>query len=62
GEDGFAKLRETVGANDGLLDPEHVAETYWHLARQHRSVWTHELDLRAWSDQAWWNHAPRAEI
>ncbi|MEZ7832433.1 MAG: short-chain dehydrogenase, partial [Gammaproteobacteria bacterium] len=27
-----------------------------HLHQQHRSVWTHELDLRAYSDLAWWNH------
>ncbi len=24
-------------------------------AGQHRSVWTHELDLRSYSDSAWWN-------
>lgn len=57
GAETFQKLRETVGAEDGLLLPEKIAETYFHLARQHRSVWTHELDLRAYSDVAWWNHA-----
>ena len=29
-----------------LLDPDRMAETYWHLAHQHRSAWTLELDLR----------------
>jgi NAD(P)-dependent dehydrogenase (short-subunit alcohol dehydrogenase family) len=59
GPENFAKLRETRGkAHDGLLLPEHMAETYFHLAHQHRSAWTHELDLRAHSDLAWWNHAP----
>ncbi|MEO1405922.1 MAG: SDR family NAD(P)-dependent oxidoreductase [Pseudomonadota bacterium] len=53
----FQKLRETRGADDGLLQPEKVADTYVHLAHQHRSVWTHELDLRSFSDTAWWNHA-----
>ena len=56
GPEGFEALRAAKGREkDGLLLPEHVAETYWHLASQHRSVWTHELDLRAHSDIAWWN-------
>lgn len=53
----FQALRESRGnEHDGLLLPEQVAETYLHLARQHRSTWTFELDLRAYSDRAWWNH------
>ncbi|MEO0755140.1 MAG: SDR family NAD(P)-dependent oxidoreductase [Pseudomonadota bacterium] len=59
GPERFQKLREARGQDkDGLILPEHVAETYFHLAHQHRSAWTHELDLRAFSDLAWWNHAP----
>ncbi|MEM0986845.1 MAG: SDR family NAD(P)-dependent oxidoreductase [Pseudomonadota bacterium] len=58
GEERFQALREARGLDkDGLLLPEKVAETYFHVAQQHRSVWTHELDLRAYSDLAWWNHA-----
>ena len=57
GPEGFQKLRETRGLeNDGLLLPSKIAETYYHVAQQHRSVWTHELDLRSFSDLAWWNH------
>ncbi|MYI03149.1 MAG: SDR family oxidoreductase, partial [Gammaproteobacteria bacterium] len=57
GEEGFQKLREKRGLDkDGLLLPEKMAETYFHLAHQHRSAWTHELDLRSFSDLAWWNH------
>ena len=57
GAEAFQALREARGyEHDGLLLPEHVAETYLHLARQHRSTWTFELDLRAYSDRAWWNH------
>jgi NAD(P)-dependent dehydrogenase (short-subunit alcohol dehydrogenase family) len=60
GPENFAKLREAKGKeHDGLLIPEQMAETYFHLAHQHRSAWTHELDLRAFSDLAWWNHAPK---
>lgn len=57
GPERFQQLRETRGAEDGLLLPEKIAETYLHIAQQHRSVWTHELDLRSFSDLAWWNHA-----
>ena len=56
GVEKFAELRATKGSEDGLLIPAEMAETYWHVANQHRSAWTHELDLRAFSDQAWWNH------
>ena len=35
---------------DGILDPEAIAENYWQLHRQHRSAWTHELDLRPWME------------
>jgi NAD(P)-dependent dehydrogenase (short-subunit alcohol dehydrogenase family) len=56
GPEAFQKLREERGLeHDGLLLPEKIAETYIHLAQQHRSAWTHELDLRAFSDQPWWN-------
>jgi len=57
GPERFQQLREAKGLqNDGLLVPAEIAETYFHIAHQHRSAWTHELDLRAYSDQAWWNH------
>ena len=35
-------------AQDGILDPERIADAYWMLHNQHRSAWTHELDLRPW--------------
>ena len=56
GPERFQALRETKGAADGLMLPERIADTYWHIAQQHRSVWTHELDLRSFSDLPWWNH------
>lgn len=56
GAEAFQKLRETKGAEDGLMLPDEMAETYYHVACQHRSAWTHELDLRSFSDLAWWNH------
>ena len=58
GPDRFQQLRERKGLEkDGLLLPAEIANTYFYVAHQHRSAWTHELDLRAYSDQAWWNHA-----
>tara|TARA_R110002072_G_scaffold23437_6_gene81152 strand:- start:23180 stop:23944 length:765 start_codon:yes stop_codon:yes gene_type:complete len=57
GADVFQQLRDARGGEqDGLMLPEQMAETYFHVAHQHRSAWTHELDLRAFSDRAWWNH------
>lgn len=57
GAEKFQQLRESRGMdNDGLMLPEKIAETYFHIAQQHRSVWTHELDMRSYSDLAWWNH------
>lgn len=57
GKEQFQKLRETRGMeNDGLMLPVKIADTYFHIAQQHRSVWTHELDMRAYSDLPWWNH------
>ena len=57
GPEAFQKLRESRGMeHDGLLLPAEVAETYYHLSRQHRSAWTHEIDLRPFSALPWWNH------
>ena len=56
GEEAFQRLRQERGLErDGLLLPAEIADTYFQLARQHRSAWTHELDLRPFSDTPWWN-------
>ena len=31
---------------DGLLDIDAIAETYWQIHTQHPTAWTHEVDLR----------------
>lgn len=36
---------------DGLLDPDAIADTYWHLHTQHRSAWTLELEVRPWVEK-----------
>ena len=37
-------------AQDGILDPEHIADNYWFLHSQPRDAWTFELDLRPWNE------------
>lgn len=56
GPERFEQLRQTRGnQHDGLLLPVEIADTYFHLARQHRSAWTFEMDLRTYKDKSWWN-------
>jgi NAD(P)-dependent dehydrogenase (short-subunit alcohol dehydrogenase family) len=43
------QLREQRG-EDGLLEPDAIAEAFWDLHHQHRSAWTLELDLRPWKE------------
>jgi short-subunit dehydrogenase len=42
--------RYALKAEEGILNPEHIAEAYWQLHCQPRSAWTHELDLRPWTE------------
>ena len=57
GETLRSRFRECLGklGPDALLDPDEVAQSYWFVHRQPWSAWTHELDLRTYSDTAWWN-------
>ncbi|MDW5443969.1 SDR family oxidoreductase [Polaromonas sp. SM01] len=43
--------RYALKAQDGILKPEHIADTYWMLHQQPRDAWTHEMDLRPWSEK-----------
>jgi NAD(P)-dependent dehydrogenase (short-subunit alcohol dehydrogenase family) len=42
--------RYALKAQDGILNPEHIADAYWQIHRQPRSAWTHEMDMRPWSE------------
>ncbi len=42
---------ESERGADALLHPEAIADTYHQLHRQHRSAWTHELDLRPFCER-----------
>ncbi|MEM8605462.1 MAG: SDR family oxidoreductase [Myxococcota bacterium] len=43
---GASELKEV----DGLLDPDAIADNYWHLHDQPRTAWTYELDLRPYME------------
>jgi NAD(P)-dependent dehydrogenase (short-subunit alcohol dehydrogenase family) len=51
-----AFIRDTFPAKyaqkeqDGILNPDHIAENYWLLHKQPRDAWTFELDLRPWME------------
>ena len=52
----YQEMRESRGLeHDGLMLPEKIADTYYHISQQHRSTWTHEADLRSFRDLPWWN-------
>jgi NAD(P)-dependent dehydrogenase (short-subunit alcohol dehydrogenase family) len=36
---------------DSLLDPDAIADTYYHVAHQPRSAWTSEVELRPWVER-----------
>lgn len=42
--------RYALKDQDGILNPEHIAQNYWYLHSQPRDAWTFELDLRPWSE------------
>lgn len=41
---------EAAKAADGILSPDAIAQQYVALHKQHRSAWTHEMDLRPWTE------------
>ncbi|WP_354675171.1 SDR family oxidoreductase [Cupriavidus alkaliphilus] len=43
--------RYAAKAQDGIVNPDHIADTYWMLHQQPRDAWTHELDLRPWMER-----------
>lgn len=40
--------RYALKAQDGIVNPEHIADLYWMLHKQPRDAWTHETDIRPW--------------
>lgn len=47
----FIRQRFTSIKDEDMLKPSAIAETYWHLAHQDRSSWTHEIDVRPFKEK-----------
>ena len=43
--------RYALKDQDGILNPEHIAENYWYLHTQPRDAWTFEMDLRPYMER-----------
>lgn len=43
--------RYALKEQNGILDPDAIAEAYWQVHLQPRSAWTHEFDLRPWIEK-----------
>ncbi|MBT3659016.1 MAG: SDR family NAD(P)-dependent oxidoreductase [Rhodospirillaceae bacterium] len=48
-KDGGHPRAQNAG-EDGLLDPDAIAQTYLQIHDQHRSAWTWEVELRPWTE------------
>jgi NAD(P)-dependent dehydrogenase (short-subunit alcohol dehydrogenase family) len=48
--DNFADA-EAMQQQDGIVAPEDLAQNYVNLYKQPRNCWTHELDVRPWSEK-----------
>ena len=46
-----AHRRAGTTVDDNMADPDHIAETYLQLHRQHRSTWAFEIVLRPWVEK-----------
>lgn len=46
----FIRQRFPQIKDEDLLKPSAIAETFWHVAHQDRSAWTHEVDVRPFKE------------
>jgi len=44
--------RYAMKDQEGIVDPESIAQAYWQIHQQPRNAWTHETELRPWIE-AW---------
>ena len=44
-------IRAAARGEDGMLEPDAIAETYLAVYRQHRSAWSFEVDVRPWLEK-----------
>ena len=53
--EGYRATLDQRKASEEIIEPEDVANTYYHLHMQPRGVWTLDLDIRPWTTPAWFN-------
>jgi NAD(P)-dependent dehydrogenase (short-subunit alcohol dehydrogenase family) len=46
-----ATRQDPPDSPDSLLDPDAIAESYWHFLQQDRSAWSWEIELRPWVER-----------
>jgi NAD(P)-dependent dehydrogenase (short-subunit alcohol dehydrogenase family) len=46
-----ADERYSPAQDEPLLEPDAIAETYWHLVQQDKSAWSLEVDVRPYTEQ-----------
>ena len=46
----FIRQRFPQIKDEDMLKPSAIAETFWHVAHQDRSAWTHEVDVRPFKE------------
>jgi len=46
----LAAAAAASNADDAELEPDAIAQTYMAILHQHRSAWSHEVDLRPWKE------------
>jgi NAD(P)-dependent dehydrogenase (short-subunit alcohol dehydrogenase family) len=47
----LADAASSSNRDDAELEPDAIAQTYMAILKQHRSAWTHEVDLRPWKEK-----------
>ena len=45
----FSEFLDQMG-EDASLDPDEIATSFWYVHTQHRSAWTHELEVRPFKE------------
>ena len=43
--------RHALKAQQGIVDPESIAQAYWQLHQQPRDAWSQEIDIRPWIER-----------
>jgi NAD(P)-dependent dehydrogenase (short-subunit alcohol dehydrogenase family) len=43
--------RYALKEQEGILQPDSIAEAYWQIHKQPRNAWTHETELRPWLER-----------